>query len=551
VNSRLNRGSMRCPVSEPSSASQQRRTTGLRHASSGTLRRNVLGRSAVRLTVSLLLVVPAGVSAPAFPNGAAEADGSRGLQACKSRPVPSTTALRALTVTAGAEVERRGHHDGRTERDRQRDCLQRRMPGILPTGSSSRARGLSYVPRLGSEPQRSLVAGRTPDAAFFRLRYIATARTLASPIAVRYQEDDSSNTCTMSARVREWIKPKGVLRRRRLTTCRLLAVGGAVAASNVVLVSAVPAHQAPAPAATHRACGVGSRRDSGVARSFAVGVRVVRFVDHSRELRVHNGRNAPRTLPTYIYYPALAATLGADLPNATPARANGPFPLVVFAHGFAVTPKVYARLLQSWARAGYVVAAPVFPLENANAPGGPNRSDLVNEPRDVSFVISRLLAESNAKTGGLAGLIAPDHIAVAGQSDGGEVALDVGYGRRDRDRRVGATMVLSGAEMSGVGGFSFERGDAPLLAVQGTADTTNEPRFTYAFFDRASRPKYLLRLLGAGHLPPYTREGPQLATVECVTSMFLNAYLQAKPGARQRMAEVGNVPHVATLIAEA
>jgi hypothetical protein len=61
---------------------------------------------------------------------------------------------------------------------------------------------------------------------------------------------------------------------------------------------------------------------------------------------------------------------------------------VIFGHGFAVTPGIYTPLLQYWARAGYVVAAPIFPLGNANAPGGPNESDLVNQPRDMSFVIT-------------------------------------------------------------------------------------------------------------------------------------------------------------------
>ena len=46
--------------------------------------------------------------------------------------------------------------------------------------------------------------------------------------------------------------------------------------------------------------------------------------------------------------------------RAPAAREFGPFPLIVFGHGFDVTPSVYARLLQAWTRAGYVVASPVF-----------------------------------------------------------------------------------------------------------------------------------------------------------------------------------------------
>ena len=136
---------------------------------------------------------------------------------------------------------------------------------------------------------------------------------------------------------------------------------------------------------------------------------------------------------TYVRYPALGAPGEVDVRNAAPASAGGPYPLVVFGHGFAVTPHVYASLLQSWARAGYVVAAPVFPLGNADAPDGPDEADLVNQPADMSFVISSLLALNQPGAGALTGLIDPGQIAVAGHSDGAETALAVAYSRRFGD----------------------------------------------------------------------------------------------------------------------
>ena len=282
---------------------------------------------------------------------------------------------------------------------------------------------------------------------------------------------------------------------------------------------------------------------------FAVGLRVLRLVDPSRTIRLAHGRSEPRTLTTWVRYPALGASSGTDLRNAPAAAAQGPFPLVVFGHGFAVTPALYARLLQSWARAGYVVAAPEFPLESAHAPGGPDESDLINQPRDMSYVISRLLASNGLASGPLANLIDPAHIAVAGQSDGGETALAVADSRRFRDPRVGAAVILSGAEMSGVGGYGFAPGGPPLLAIQGTADTINQPRFTYAFFRAAQRPKYLLRLLGAEHLPPYTREQPQLAIVERVTAAFFDGYLKRSEALR-RLVSIGDVSPVSALVAD-
>jgi dienelactone hydrolase len=258
---------------------------------------------------------------------------------------------------------------------------------------------------------------------------------------------------------------------------------------------------------------------------FRIAERVLTLVDRSRTLP---GTSEPRQLVTIVRYPTGAA---------------GQRPLVVFGHGFAVTPAPYSRLLDAWARAGYVVAAPIFPLGNANAPGGPNEADLVHQPRDVSFVITRLLRL-------LARRIDPRRIAVAGQSDGGETALAVAYDVHFVDRRVRAAIILSGAKIPGVGGFDFPAPSPPLLATQGTADTINPPSFTHAFYDTAPRPKYLLSMFGAPHLGPYTDEQPQLGVVERVTIAFLRRYLNGDAGALRQMARSGDVPGVAALASE-
>jgi pimeloyl-ACP methyl ester carboxylesterase len=239
-------------------------------------------------------------------------------------------------------------------------------------------------------------------------------------------------------------------------------------------------------------------------------LRSFRFVDYSRSIRLPNGKRVARPIETIVRYPT----------------SNGAHPLIVFGHGFALTPAVYGALLDAWARAGFVVAAPVFPLGNAHAPGGATESDLVNQPKDMSVVISRLLG-LNAQRGALGGRIDASRIAVAGHSDGAETALAVAYDRRYRDPRVRAAIVLSGAALPGMGPFA--RRGPPLLAVQGTADPINPPGATAAYFRLARRPKFLLWLLGAAHLPPYTDERPQLDVVEHATLAFLGHYLEGAP----------------------
>jgi len=265
---------------------------------------------------------------------------------------------------------------------------------------------------------------------------------------------------------------------------------------------------------------------------FAVGEITLTLTDSSRSVTFPGQPPQPRRLVTFVRYPL----------------ARGRFPLVVFGHGFAVTPGIYARLLQAWARAGFVVAAPVFPLANADAPGGPNEADLVNQPRDMSFVIGRLLALSAGRHTPFT--LRADEIAVAGQSDGGDTALTVAYDSRFRDRRIRAAVILSGQEIPGLGGYDFPAGSPPLLATQGLADTINPPATTFAFWQAARPPKYLLTLPGAPHLGPYTDQQPQLGAVERVTIAFLDRYLRGQPARLARLVAAGGVPGVAVLRAD-
>jgi hypothetical protein len=108
-----------------------------------------------------------------------------------------------------------------------------------------------------------------------------------------------------------------------------------------------------------------------------------------------------------------------------PIGPTGPLPLVVFAHGWNSNPTVYETLLDAWAAAGYLVAAPVFPDSANTLPGSPV-SNYPEQAFDLSFIITSLL-------GGRAGPVDPTRIAVAGHSDGGTdvalLALNPAYSR--------------------------------------------------------------------------------------------------------------------------
>jgi fermentation-respiration switch protein FrsA (DUF1100 family) len=165
----------------------------------------------------------------------------------------------------------------------------------------------------------------------------------------------------------------------------------------------------------------------------------------------------------------------------------------------------------------------------------------------MSFVITRMVGASAAPTDPLSRLIDTRHVAVSGQSDGGDTALAAAYNSHFRDRRIRAAVILSGQEIPGMGGYDYPAPSPPLLATQGLADTINLPSTTYAFFNPAPPPKYLLTLPGAPHLPPYTDEQPQLTIIERVTVAFLDRYLKGDLGAVARMGSLADRPGTAAL----
>ncbi len=261
--------------------------------------------------------------------------------------------------------------------------------------------------------------------------------------------------------------------------------------------------------------------------------------------------HAARTLTAYVRYPAVPGTGGSQTP-ATPDRASGPFPLVLFSGGYAVSPEEYSTLLTAWAAAGYVVADPVYPFTTPSSPGGLDESDIVHHPGDLSAVITALLGTGAAggPSGTLAGVIEPDEIAAIGHSDGGDVTLAAVADPCCRDARIRAAVILSGAEYAPFGGTYFSTPThLPLLVVQGTGDDVNPEGCSVQLYDQAPRPKYYLSMAGQSHQGPYLEVGTPLDTVRRVTTDFLDGTLKGSAAALSAMTADGNVPGSSTLTA--
>jgi hypothetical protein len=77
--------------------------------------------------------------------------------------------------------------------------------------------------------------------------------------------------------------------------------------------------------------------------------------------------------------------------------------------------------------------------------------------------------------GPFSGLLDPNEVGAAGQSDGGDTVAALAANTCCTDRRLKAMAVLSGAEWPPMPGRYFSAGAPPMLFTQGSADTINPP----------------------------------------------------------------------------
>jgi fermentation-respiration switch protein FrsA (DUF1100 family) len=279
--------------------------------------------------------------------------------------------------------------------------------------------------------------------------------------------------------------------------------------------------------------------NSNSSRHFAVGHRLETFTDPSRSTPA-NG-NVPghpgRTLVTTIYYPAT---------GSPPHPAPGPFPLIVFAHGFTGEGTDYAALLTAWAATGYVVAAPDFPLSSHHAVGGPSIADYFNQPGDLSFVITAMSKLSADHSSSLSGRIELGHLGVAGHSLGGVTTLGLATNTCCRDKRVAAAAAMAGDAVGFQGGAFTTTGTPPLLLLHGDHDQTVPYQASRDVFSSAAPPKLLVTLLGGDHIGPYLLPTtPAFAVVVRTSLDFFDTYLKGERASLGHVERDGQVDGVA------
>jgi len=261
------------------------------------------------------------------------------------------------------------------------------------------------------------------------------------------------------------------------------------------------------------------------ARSYAVGELTASFVRGSR------------SLPTLIAYPADGSATATAVPtkNAPADRAHGPYPLIVFGHGLGSSGVEYRGLLDHWAAAGFVVAAPQFPLTHDNTPGGVDPGDYVNQPADMSYAVTAVLQASARSDGILSGLVDPKQVGAAGHSLGGITTLGLAANTCCHDARIKAAIVFSGDSETFPGGTFDYTQAPPILFVHGTADAVVPYESSVDAFNLARGPKGLVTVISGDHGATVAATGKAFASIDRITTAFFDAYLKGDTAATARI----------------
>ena len=205
---------------------------------------------------------------------------------------------------------------------------------------------------------------------------------------------------------------------------------------------------------------------------YAVGKQDFRLVDNTRTTAAHNDNpeTMQRVLETSVWYPALSRPLEWLRPGPRPLDTNAcPAPLVIYSHGFMSFRSNGSYLARYLASHGYIVAAANFPLTRFGTPGGPQFTDVISQPGDVSFIIDTLLGWSDAEDNRFAGCIDRKRIAATGLSLGGLTTTLLAFHPEYRDPRIQAVVSIAGP-VALLGKDFFDRSSIPFMMIAGDID---------------------------------------------------------------------------------
>ncbi|WP_437680062.1 alpha/beta hydrolase family protein [Sorangium sp. So ce131] len=249
------------------------------------------------------------------------------------------------------------------------------------------------------------------------------------------------------------------------------------------------------------------------------------FVDYSRPTPANDGfpGTTYRILPTRVWYPARHGLAASPPPEErVPVACGGPFPLLGYAHGLTSLGNNARYFAEHLATHGYVTAAPLFPLTNLNAPGGPTIGDVPNQPADLEFVL-REVAELGGADADLAAAVDSDQLGIMGLSAGGLTVVLAAYHPVLKIERLKAAVAM--APVSCFLGAAIYVRPVPTLILAGTADELVPIEGPRRVFANAPPPVTLVELIGGTHSGFMNQEIPfvnNTDTIECERLLSAN-----------------------------
>lgn len=234
-----------------------------------------------------------------------------------------------------------------------------------------------------------------------------------------------------------------------------------------------------------------------------------------------------RTLETTVFMP----------------QGDGPFPLLIFSHGLGASPLFYEVLLREVAAAGFVIAAPLYPLTGNLAPAGPDGADTQNQPADVSFLVDSLFEEAERAVSPFFGRIDRERLGTFGHSNGGITTLGIVGNSCCRDRRIDAAISMAATAAPFNGGTYDFASSKPLLLIHGTLDALIPFNESVRVFNQVVAAKGLLTLADVGHSDFLAPAGHGFDTVVRTIRDFFRTHLRDEPQAEARL-QAGSVVDV-------
>ena len=157
-----------------------------------------------------------------------------------------------------------------------------------------------------------------------------------------------------------------------------------------------------------------------------------------------------------------------------------------------------AYLAKYLASHGYIVAAADFPLTRFGTPGGPQFTDVLNQPGDVSFIIDTLLAWSATAGNRFAGCLDPARIGAVGLSLGGMTTTLLAFHPQFRDSRIQAAVSIAGP-VALLGKDFFRTPSIPYMMIAADIDAMVDYRQNAAQIRAWAPAATLVTLYGGSH----------------------------------------------------